>query len=346
MRAGPLAPKTPPRPGTLPRAHVTVDVDPLRCYAEIHGLAPGLLSEESFNAVYERGMLRFLDIFERYGIRATLFVVSSDLSGSDNSGSDNSGSDNSGSDYKGGPGPSSAMYMRNRGLMREASQRGHEIASHTHSHPYDFDRLPVEDQDFEIASSVRIINEAVGRAPVGFRAPGYNFRAEMTPLLVKHGLRYDASLLPSRGYYLLRAAMIAKIRALGGKSGSQLGRYRNFATSTRPRIVARDGAVIRQHPISVLPGLGLPMVGTFLAMLGPERLEAALGFAAELDPLHIEFHGVDLLDLERDALPPALAVQRDLCIPLEQKLAVMDRLFGFLAGRFEVVPLRDADHGD
>ena len=333
------SPEKTSRQGRRPRAHVTVDVDPLRCYAEIHGLAPGALSEESFNLVYEKGMLRFIDVFERYGIRATLFVVTSDLSSAD-------GTDPSRRVDLKGPAPSATMFARNRGLMREASERGHEIASHTHSHPYDFDRLPVERQGAEIATSVRIITEAVGRAPVGFRAPGYNFRPEMTPLLVEHGLRYDASLLPSRGYYLLRAAMIAKIRAFGGTSGSQLGRYRNFATNNRPRIVARDGAVIRQHPISVLPGLGLPMVGTFLAMLGPERLEAALGFAAELDPLHIEFHGVDLLDLARDGLPPELAVQSDLLIPLERKLAVMDRLFSFLDGRFEVVPLRDADHGD
>jgi peptidoglycan-N-acetylglucosamine deacetylase len=320
----------------VPRAHITVDVDPLRCYAEIHGLAPELLTEETFNAVYEKGMLRFLDLFDRFGIRATLFVVSSDLGEASHAGIPPIAM----------PGVSSKMFARNRGLMREASQRGHEIASHTHSHPYNFDHLPVPRQELEIACASQIIKDAVGQAPVGFRAPGYNFREEMTPLLMKHGIRYDASPLPSRGYYLLRAAMIAKIRALGGQSASQLGRYRNFAlgAGAKSRIVAHQGAVIRQHPISVLPGMGLPMVGTFLAMLGPARLEAALGFAAELDPLHIEFHGVDLLDLERDALPPALAVQKDLCIPLERKLAVMERLFRFLDGRFDVVPLRDADH--
>ncbi len=296
----------------LPRCHLTVDVDPLRCYAEIHGLDAGAVS----NAVYDRAMLRFLDWLERKRLRATFFVATSDLD-----------------DPRYG--------VINRGIVREAVRLGHEIASHTHSHPYHFDRLPPDQQEAEIARSVALIREATGRAPIGFRAPGYNVRPDMVPMLARHGLRYDASILPSVPYYLLRAAMIGRIRLTGKKSGSQVGCLKNFASGTEPRILANGGAVLREIPISVTP-LGFPMVGTFLNLLGPRHLDGVLGLAATCDPLHIEFHGVDLLDLERDALPRELAVQRDLAIPLATKYAVLDRLADFVRGRFDVMTLAEA----
>jgi hypothetical protein len=296
----------------LPRCHLTVDVDPLRCYAEIHGVDVGVAS----NAVYDRAMLRFLDWLEQKHLRATFFVATSDLD-----------------DPRHG--------VVNRGIVREAARLGHEIASHTHSHPYHFDRLPPESQEREIERSVALIREATGLGPVGFRAPGYNVRPEMVPMLARHGIRYDASILPSVPYYLLRAAMLARIKLAGKTSGSQLGCLKNFASGPRPRILAHGGSVVREIPISVTP-LGFPLVGTFLNLLGPDRLQSMLGFAATCDPLHLEFHGVDLLDLERDKLPPGLAVQRDLTIPLETKYAVLDRLADFVRGRFEVTTLAEA----
>jgi len=297
----------------LPRACFTVDVDPLRCYAQIHGLDPRVAT----NAVYERGMYRYLDWLDRVGWRATFFVVGDDLE-------------------------DPAHGTINRGIVREAARRGHEIASHTQTHPYDFDRLDPDRQADEIARSVATIQSVTGVAPVGFRAPGYNIRPELVPLLARHGIRYDASILPSRFYYLLRAAMIGRVRLLGRRSGSQLGLWSNFASGGRQRVLAGGGQALREFPISVLPGVGLPLVGTFLNLLGPERLEGFLGFAEGLDPLHLEFHGVDLLDLTRDGLDPALAAQGDLAIPLDSKLAVLDRLAAFVSGRFEVVPLREA----
>lgn len=296
----------------LPRCHLTVDVDPLRCYAEIHGLEAGVAS----NAVYDRAMLRFLDWLERKRLKATFFVATSDLD-------------------------DPHYGVINRGIVREAVRLGHEIASHTHSHPYHFDRLPAEEQEVEIAKSVALIREATGQGPVGFRAPGYNVRAEMVPMLARHGLRYDASILPSLPYWLLRAAMIGRIRLAGKTSGSQLGSLKNFASGPRPRILAHGGSVLREIPISVTP-LGFPLVGTFLNMLGPDRLDGVLGFAAACNPLHLEFHAVDLLDLERDHLAPELKVQRDLAIPLATKYAVLDRLADFVRGRFDVVTLAEA----
>lgn len=297
----------------LPRACLTVDVDPLRCYAQIHGLDPRVAS----NAAYERAMYRFLDWLERAGWRATFFVVGEDLD-------------------------DAAHGTINRGIVREAARRGHEIASHTQTHPYDFDRLDPARQEDEVARSVATIGSVTGIAPVGFRAPGYNIRPELAPILARHGIRYDASILPSRFYYLLRAAMIGRIRLRGRRSGSQMGLWRNFASGGRQRVLAGGGAAISEIPISVLPGIGLPMVGTFLNLLGPARLDGLLGFAEGLSPLHLEFHALDLLDLTRDDLDPSLGAQADLTIPLATKLAVLDRLAAFVAGRFEPVPLREA----
>lgn len=66
--------------------------------------------------------------------------------------------------------------------------------------------------------------------------------------------------------------------------------WRSFIGPSRPHFMSEFG--LWEVPVSVSPGLRLPMVGTFV-LSGPLRLAqqaAVRGF------LHLELHGIDLAD--------------------------------------------------
>src|SRR5206468_2219500 len=94
-------------------ASVSVDLDPVECYWRIHAL-PGAPPEGARQAILRRCLPRFAELFARHGARATFFVVARDLD----------------EDAEG------------RALLAALARDGHELASHTYSHPYDLVRLP------------------------------------------------------------------------------------------------------------------------------------------------------------------------------------------------------------
>ena len=266
---------------------VNVDVDSLHLYHAIHGLP----AEDATDAVWERGVPRFLELFGRLGLRATFFVVGMDLE-------------------RDGP----------RRVAQEAVRQGHELASHSWSHPYDLVQRP----EAEIARELDRAAEVVGRlrgAPVrGFRAPGYNSSPVLRRLLAERGYAYDSSALPSPPYFLARAAAIAAIRLQGRRSRSIVG---SPAAAFGPRHPRRRCGMV-EFPMTVLPGVRVPVIGTSLALLGP-RTVALLGpVLARLRFVNLEFHGIDLLD---GADAPSAALRRhqpDLGVPLRRKTAAYE----------------------
>ena len=58
---------------------VSVDLDGLGCYAAIHGLDPGSLSERALEAVPIEAVARLCEAFSSLRIRATFFAIGSEL---------------------------------------------------------------------------------------------------------------------------------------------------------------------------------------------------------------------------------------------------------------------------
>jgi polysaccharide deacetylase family protein (PEP-CTERM system associated) len=94
-------------------------------------------------------------------------------------------------------------------LVREAVQRGHEIASHSYEHRLIYTMTPAA--FLEDASRSRKLLEDIAGAPVaGFRASGFSV-TEQTPWffekLVEAGYSYDSSMFPaSRGHGGMKTA--------------------------------------------------------------------------------------------------------------------------------------------
>jgi peptidoglycan/xylan/chitin deacetylase (PgdA/CDA1 family) len=281
---------------------VSVDLDALACYYRIHAL-PGAPPEPARFAILRRCLPRFADLFARHGVRATFFVVGADLE----------------DDPEG------------RAALAALARAGHELASHTHTHPYDFVRLSADAIAAEIDRAHAAIADCAGTPPVGFRAPGYEISADAIAALQARGYRYDSSVFPSVPYYGAKAAVMGAMRVVGQKSGSVMGNPRVLLA---PRVPYRPapgapyragGAGILELPIAVTPVARLPVIGTSLIM-APAWMRRRLVAAALRAPLfNLELHGIDLCDADGDAVPAALvARQPDLRRPLARKLTALD----------------------
>lgn len=266
-------------------ASVSIDLDGLDLYHAIHGLEPPAAG----NPVYEIAVPRFLEMFDALDLRATFFVVTRDLDD-----------------------------PRAVSALKRAVEAGHELASHTHSHPYDLSRLerPAVERELDLAADA--IARHFGAPPVGFRAPGYNISDDLLDCLEQRGYAYDSSVLPSPPYYFAKAGVMAAMRLRGERSGSSLTDPRALMAPALPyrpdrRRFHRRGKGDRARglweiPMCVLPLARVPIIGTTLALLGPRLSTRALPVLRRSRPfLNLEFHGIDLLDESDEEVHSKLA---------------------------------------
>jgi len=276
------------------RLCVNVDVDSLALYRQIHGLPPD--PDAGADPAWTVGVPRFLALFARLGVRATFFVVTRDLS-----------------------------HPAARAVARDVLAAGHELASHSHTHPYDLVRRPPEEIEAELRSADAVLRALVGGPVAGFRAPGYNQSPFLRAALVRLGYRYDTSDFPCPPYVLAKAAIILAKRLRGRHSRSIVSRPWETFGRAAPHRVATSAGPLWSFPISVLPVVRFPLIGTSLTLLGAPGVAAVEPIVRRMDWLNVEFHAADLLSLADDALPPELAVQPDLRVPVATKEAAFAR---------------------
>lgn len=281
---------------------VSVDLDDVACYHGIHDLPEP--DGDLRSVVLRRCLPRFLDLFEELGVAATFFVIGRDA----------------------------AREQDEDGVglaeLRRAMALGHELGNHSFSHAYDLVTWSREVMLEDLRRCDSVLRE-LGAAPAGFRAPGYTHNATMLGCVAELGYAYDSSVLPSLPYYAAKVGVIASMAARGRRSRSMVRGVRSFVGGARPRFLAAHG--IWELPMSVSPGLRLPLIGTSL-LATTEGVSRRLRATAEtLDHFHLELHGLDLADPETDGYAPALlARQPELRSPLKLRL---ERLRGLLSAR-------------
>jgi peptidoglycan/xylan/chitin deacetylase (PgdA/CDA1 family) len=276
---------------------LSVDLDDIDCYHQIHGLP----------APKERGLAlrlwlpRFLELFEAAESRATFFVIGKDLDAD--------------------------IQAEGSGSLRlkDALAAGHELGNHSYEHAYDMVDWDAEVIARDLARCDALLR-GLGAKVSGFRAPGYTHNRKLLMQVAALGYRYDSSRLPSPSYYLAKRGVMAVMKMRGQSSSSYRGGARSFVGETYPHFMSELG--LWEVPMSVSRVARLPLIGTFLLGGAPRGLGPML-FAEALRrrDLVLELHAFDLADAEADGIDERIVAKHpELRVPLADRIKALKGL--------------------
>ncbi len=298
-----------------------VDVDDLWVYYESIGhdtpaATPAL--------IYTQGIPRLLDLFDRYAVRATFFVVGRDL-------------------------PAQTAGVR------AMIERGHEVANHSTWHRPGFARLAPAEKRADIATTHQMIADATGKPPVGFKSPGFSFSPDQLDVLAELGYLYDSSVLPT--FYAPALRGLQRVLSGGHVDPTHYGRARYGLAPLRPYRPATATPYRRRHsagaqppadspthqiwevPVTTVPFLRLPMHSTFVLSAGQPLFDLGLALVkADRVPVNYLFHAADVVDAVPD---PALASYKFLTQAWVEKQPLIEHMLAALSERYVLVPTRE-----
>jgi peptidoglycan/xylan/chitin deacetylase (PgdA/CDA1 family) len=298
-----------------PTASLSLDLDNAWSYLKTRGDPSWRELPSYLNVVVPR----CLELFERLGLRVTVFVVGQD-----------------------------AALPENRAVLGSIAVAGHEIGNHSFHHEPWLHRYDAGAADAEIASAHEAIAGATGVEPRGFRGPGYSVSPSVLGALARRSYRYDASTLPTfvgpaaRAYYFLTAGRLAPHER--EQRGALFGTLRDGLRPLRPYAWEIDGRSMLEIPVTTFPVLKVPIHFSYVLWLATWSPAVALAYfrsalracrAAEIGP-SLLLHPLDLLDVT-DA--PALAFFPAMGMPREKKTAVLTAALRSFQATFNVVPL-------
>ena len=287
-----------------PPATISVDVDPVDLHLEGYGVHEATRDAR----VYTHALPRLARHFEVAGVRATFFVVARDA-------------------------PAHAATLK---ALRAA---GHEIASHSLTHPLALARAPGPELERETAGAREVLEAAVGGAVVGFRTPHFDAGVRVLEALARAGYRYDASDYPSPLLAVARLALLLRGHARGG--ALRLSRWPR-TMRRRPHRVDTPAGTIVAFPLTVTRLGRWPVYHTLRYGVADRAFEARLeALARRGEPLSYALHAVDALGLTEDGVDPRLAGHPGMRLGLEAKLGLLDRTLAAIVRRFEPRPFAE-----
>jgi peptidoglycan/xylan/chitin deacetylase (PgdA/CDA1 family) len=140
---------------------------------------------------------------------------------------------------------------RHPDCVERVANAGHEIASHTHRHRH-LSTLDERERRDELDTSRSLLKDVTGASVTGFRAPSFDTAPDHFSMLAAAGYEYDSSVVPCR--------------SIPGWYGGEHDIHRPVP-ATRIQPDAPD--TIAELPVSVFPGVRLPLTGTWLRFFGP-----------------------------------------------------------------------------
>ena len=166
----------------------------------------------------------------------------------------------------------SSILEDDAGLVASLAADGHEIASHTHTHRHLSD-LSTADRREELLESRDRLQAVAGTEVRGFRAPSFDVPPDHFEHVAAAGYSYDSSVVPSR--------------SIPGWYGGEFDAQRICPAASIDPGASEE---LIEVPVAVLPGLRLPLAGTWIRFFG----------------VHYTILGMRLL--ARRGIPPVLYV--------------------------------------
>ena len=281
-----------------PAATINVDVDPV----DLHLVGYGHTGLPPDPSVYHAAVPRLIELFARLGLRATFFMVGRDAA-------------------------------THASTLRAIADAGHELASHSFSHPFAFARLPTHAMRAELEDSRAALEAAGGRPVIGFRSPNFDVDRGALRAIAESGYAYDASAYPTP---LLGPARVV----LAVKSGrlDALRRLRTWPVTFRrePFRFHDGGRSLVEFPLAVSGGMRVPVYHTARYFLSRDAFERHLdGIARRGGTLSYPLHAVDALGLEEDRVDRRLERHPGMGLALARKLALLEESLAAIARRFD-----------
>lgn len=165
-------------------------------------------------------------------------------------------------------------------VIRKFADEGHEIASHTHSHALLTD-LDAPTRREELERSRTILRDSTGQQVEGFRAPAFALPSDHFESLDRAGYTYDSSIAPCR--------------AIPGWYG---GEHAVDTPVPATRIRPDASPDLTELPVSVMPGLRLPLSGAWVRLFGRRYTRLGMELLARrgITPV-LYIHPWELVDL-------------------------------------------------
>lgn len=151
---------------------------------------------------------------------------------------------------------------RDPALVARIAEAGHEVASHTSTHPH-LSTLSRAERRRELVGSRATLEDAIGAPVTGFRAPSFDVTADHFDLLAAAGYEYDSSVVPCR--------------SIPGWYGGEWTARRPCTADT---LVDGAPASLLEVPVAVMPGVRLPLSGTWLRFFGVRYAELGMRLLA------------------------------------------------------------------
>lgn len=280
---------------------ISIDVDTFQDYANLYGIP-------TFgNQVYDYSLPRLLELFSLYNIKATFFIIGRD-----------------------------ALHNRNKNLIRQMADSGHEIASHSMNHVHAFSRLPCRTKFQEISESKKVLEDLTGRKISGFRAPSYDIDKEGMRMLSECGYSYDSSIVPS--------VFLGCFRLLGfvktGRWIPGFGKFYSYFTPRTPYIL-EEGRLM-EVPVGIAPYLYFPFCGTPMLLGGTKLFDMFYDITRHTDSyFHYQMHGIELNDIHKDGIDSVFSRQPGISIGLEKKLKLYHHILKRVTADYNFGPIRD-----
>ena len=299
---------------------ISSDIDTLHSLYKGHGLRRPAYSYAEMRI----GLENFSRVLERYGSKATLFMVGNDF-----------------------------LQAPNVDAIRAVAAQGHEIANHSMHHPQGFRYLASSEMEAEIAGMEDACLSVTGKRPVGFRSPGWNIGDHAVAILKRRGYLYDSSVHPTSLMPVFKVLHWWHTRSRSGGDRTAMGQLNYMFSPRRPyrssiaSLAARGADGIVEMPVTVVPVVRLPFWATFLLASGLGAFKASLrALVATRSPVQFQFHLSDFVDFNdrefADQVPRAgdgVYVPQALWTPLETKLDLFTRALDLLAEHYEFITL-------
>lgn len=291
---------------TQPYAVFSCDVDPVDSHLQGYGFA----DVAPCDLVYRKAVPRAIELFDELGIRGVFFFLGRDAND-------------------------------NRRLLRDITSAGHEVASHSMTHPVPFRILTEGALVRETQDSRTALSDASASDVIGFRAPAWDVDTRILAAVRRAGYHYDASVFPSPA--LLTNRLAVYWRGTRKQPFFSMDLLRHAFASRHPRLCNGSARGLTEFPIAVTSPLRVPVYHTMSHLTPTWLFGRVLQVAVRSRfPLCYVLHAVDLLDLHNDGVDPRLARHPGMALPLALKAPSLRRVLSTIARIRQVVTYRQA----